>query len=245
MTLLLPCQAREATTPDGLRLLHFEVDWSPDVHQLADSRYLLRVDDRNSPFPADRIAALKLAKAQGLLERSFLPVARLEDLDLDLVQSRLGPIWPELSADSARAATAWSCAEWVRRSDTRLRCCCSACDPARWHPRCGIDFVRWQGTERKHGAELNIAKRTPGIEAPLVLVLIQQARDAIPLSIRQRQRLHDLFFAEKLEYPTFAWQEAVVNAVAHRDYSLQGAPIEVWMYDDRMEVRSPARRPRR
>lgn len=39
--------------------------------------------------------------------------------------------------------------------------------------------------------------------------------------------------------PTFAWQEAIVNAVAHRDYSLQGAPIEVWMYDDRMEIRSP------
>lgn len=27
--------------------------------------------------------------------------------------------------------------------------------------------------------------------------------------------------------------------MAHRDYSLQGAPVEVWMYDDRMEIRSP------
>ncbi|MBM4431655.1 MAG: hypothetical protein FJ026_15120, partial [Chloroflexi bacterium] len=69
--------------------------------------------------------------------------------------------------------------------------------------------------------------------------LIRNAREAIQPFIRERQQLHDLFFTEKLEYPTFVWQEAIVNAVAHRDYSLQGAPIEVWMYDDRMEIRSP------
>lgn len=42
-----------------------------------------------------------------------------------------------------------------------------------------------------------------------------------------------------MEYPTFAWQEALVNAVGHRDYSIQGVSIEVWMFDDRIEIRSP------
>ncbi len=51
--------------------------------------------------------------------------------------------------------------------------------------------------------------------------------------------MHDLFFRERLEYPTFAWQEALVNAVAHRDYALTGASIEVWMFDDHITVRSP------
>ena len=59
------------------------------------------------------------------------------------------------------------------------------------------------------------------VEAPLA-ALIQKAREAIQPFIRERQQLHDLFFTEKLEYPTYAWQEAIVNAVAHRDYSLQG-----------------------
>ena len=49
----------------------------------------------------------------------------------------------------------------------------------------------------------------------------------------------DLVFEERFEYPTFAWQEAIINAVAHRDYALTGTPIEVWMFDDRLEVRSP------
>jgi predicted HTH transcriptional regulator len=28
--------------------------------------------------------------------------------------------------------------------------------------------------------------------------------------------------------------EALVNAVAHRDYAISGASIEVWMFDDRI-----------
>jgi ATP-dependent DNA helicase RecG len=49
----------------------------------------------------------------------------------------------------------------------------------------------------------------------------------------------DLFFEERFAYPTFAWQEAIVNAVAHRDYRLQGLGIEVHLFDDRMEIWSP------
>ncbi len=233
----LPCQAREVLTPDGLRLLHFDVDWSPDVHQLADSRYLLRVDDRNSPFPAHQIAALKAAKAQGLLERSFPAGARMADLDLDLVSEWFGPIWPNLSSEDALRRYGLVAGRNGHSVPTLAALLLFGREPAHWHPRCGIDFVRWEGTERRHGAELNITKRIR-IEAPLA-VLIKMAREAIQPFIRERQQLHDLFFAEKVEYPTFVWQEAIVNAVAHRDYSLQGAPIEVWMFDDRMEVRSP------
>jgi ATP-dependent DNA helicase RecG len=110
-------------------------------------------------------------------------------------------------------------------------------DPARWHPRCGIDFVKYEGPERRHGAALNVVKRIR-FEAPLVH-LIDEAVGRIKEHMRERTILHDLFFRERLEYPSFAWQEALVNAVAHRDYSFSGASIEIWMFDDRIEVRSP------
>ena len=45
--------------------------------------------------------------------------------------------------------------------------------------------------------------------------------------------------SENAEYPQFAWQEAVVNAIAHRDYGLRGTPVEIHHYDDRLEVVSP------
>ena len=233
----LPSRSREVLTSDGIRLLHFEVDWSPDVHQLADSRYLLRVDDRNSPFAADRIAALKAAKAQGLFERSYPTSARLDDLDLSLLSSELGRLWPGLSSREILRRYGLVADRNGHSVPTMAALLLFGKEPERWHPRCGIDFVRWEGTERKHGAELNISKRIR-IEAPLA-TLIRQARESIQPFIRERQQLHDLFFKERLEYPTFAWQEAIVNAVAHRDYSLQGASIEIWMYEDRMEIRSP------
>ena len=44
---------------------------------------------------------------------------------------------------------------------------------------------------------------------------------------------------EQTEYPPFAVREALVNAICHRDYRLRGRPIEVRMFDDRLEVISP------
>jgi len=41
------------------------------------------------------------------------------------------------------------------------------------------------------------------------------------------------------EYPEFVWQEGITNAVAHRAYSITGRPVEVLMFDDRLEIISP------
>ncbi len=110
-------------------------------------------------------------------------------------------------------------------------------DPLRWHPASYVDFVKWEGKKRQFGAELNVIKRER-IEGPLPR-LIEATFQTIWPHIRQRQRLVDLFFEERFEYPTFAWQEAIINAIAHRDYGLEGTPIEIWLFDDRMEIRSP------
>jgi ATP-dependent DNA helicase RecG len=45
------------------------------------------------------------------------------------------------------------------------------------------------------------------------------------------------------EYPEFAWQEAISNAVIHRAYSITGTDIQVKMFDDRLEVESPGKLP--
>ncbi|HEV8722871.1 MAG TPA: ATP-binding protein [Candidatus Binatia bacterium] len=47
----------------------------------------------------------------------------------------------------------------------------------------------------------------------------------------------------KKALPLDAVREAVVNAVAHRDYAREGTDIEVSLYSDRLEVVSPGRLP--
>lgn len=105
------------------------------------------------------------------------------------------------------------------------------------HPFAGLRIFRVNGTERLHGARHNVDER-PRIEGNLTTVL-EAARAAISGLIRKSARLHDLFFRETPEYPIFAWQEALVNAVAHRDYAVRSRSVEIWLYDDRMEVSSP------
>jgi ATP-dependent DNA helicase RecG len=48
---------------------------------------------------------------------------------------------------------------------------------------------------------------------------------------------------ERWDYPLEAVREALVNAVAHRDYSITVIDIELALYSDRLEVTSPGRLP--
>lgn len=47
--------------------------------------------------------------------------------------------------------------------------------------------------------------------------------------------------ADREDYPLTAVREAILNALIHRDYSLhtEGMPIQVLLFEDRLEVRSP------
>ena len=46
---------------------------------------------------------------------------------------------------------------------------------------------------------------------------------------------------DKTDYPIAAVREAIINALVHRDYSIhtEGMPIQIIMYEDRMEIRNP------
>lgn len=50
----------------------------------------------------------------------------------------------------------------------------------------------------------------------------------------------------RMDYPQYDLEaifEAVVNAVVHRDYSILGSKIRIFLYDDRLEIYSPGRLP--
>ncbi len=222
---------------DGKRILVFEVDWSPEVHQLRDGRYLMRIDDKNMPFSAEDIEAIKAGKRKRYTEIRTLPDATIGDLDTELLAVFGKKIGFNLSIHELLLRY-----RLAHRRNNHLVLTLAAMllfakDPLRWHPSCHIDFVKWEGTERRYGTDFNVVKRVR-IEGPLP-VLIEKAFDVIRLYIRERQQLVDLFFEERFEYPTFAWQEAIINAVAHRDYALEGTPVEIWMFDNRLEIRSP------
>ncbi|MXZ08370.1 MAG: hypothetical protein F4Y79_02905 [Gemmatimonadetes bacterium] len=105
------------------------------------------------------------------------------------------------------------------------------------HPNAGVRLFRVIGTERYTGPEHNVEER-PRCEGNLPAV-ISEIRTVISSLLRRPMRLVGSRFQESVEYPDFAWLEALLNAIAHRDYRVEGAGIEVWLFDDRMEVVSP------
>lgn len=222
----------------NLLLLRFETSPGLEIHRLSGGRTFYRIATENPAVPTEQIQKLKEAKHAFSYERQPVTRATWNDLDetaIDSFAERVG-----IDADPHEILTRHYRLVFGAKDKPEMSMAALllfAKDIGRWHPRCGIDFVRYEGTERAYGASLNIVKRLR-IEEPL-WTLIDEAVGRIRGYIKERMVLHDLFFREQLEYPTFAWQEALVNAVAHRDYSLTGAQIEVWMFDDRLEIRSP------
>ena len=222
----------------NLQVLKFEVPSGSEIYRVAGGRSFYRIAAETASLPADQIHALKEAKKSVYYERQQALNATWFDLDADLVQE-----FAEKTGGVKDAQTLLSHTYHLLDQSRGLPAPNMAAlllfakDPTRWHPRAGIDFVKYEGSDRQFGSALNVVKRIR-FEAPLAR-LIDEAVGRIKEHIRERTILHDLFFRERLEYPTFAWQEALVNAVAHRDYALTGASIEVWMFDDHVVVRSP------
>jgi ATP-dependent DNA helicase RecG len=222
----------------NLQLLKFEVASGLVIYRIAGGRSFYRLGSETPSLLAEQIQSLKEAKKSVFYERQQALNATWYDLDHDLVQSFANKVQQGKEPQSLLTQT-YHLLDHSRGlpGPNMAALLLFAKDPMRWHPRAGIDFVKFDGTERQHGSALNVVKRIR-FEAPLTR-LVDEAVGRIKEHIRERTILHDLFFRERLEYPTFAWQEALVNAVAHRDYALTGASIEVWMFDDHVTVRSP------
>lgn len=47
----------------------------------------------------------------------------------------------------------------------------------------------------------------------------------------------------QIDYPEEAFRELLANAMIHRDYTIAGSEVRIWIYDDRIEIISPGALP--
>jgi ATP-dependent DNA helicase RecG len=110
-------------------------------------------------------------------------------------------------------------------------------DPETWLPGASIEAVRYRGTVRDAGHQVD-AQRITG-------PLVWQIRDAVGFILRN-MTVAALKTPARQEFPQFSERavfEAVVNAVAHRDYSVHGSKIRIFHFADRLEIHSPGSLP--
>lgn len=102
----------------------------------------------------------------------------------------------------------------------------------RRYPDAWVQLGRFAGTDRSRildHAELH---------GPLVGT-IDEAVAFVAKQARHELRIAGTRHVEHWNLPPIAVRELIVNAVAHADYALRGAPIRVAVYDDRLEVENP------
>ena len=115
-------------------------------------------------------------------------------------------------------------------------------NPQRFFPRARVRFVRYDGRTAEVGNRMNVIK-----DKKFSGRILDQVRDAaafVQTQIREYTKLGPgAIFQTTPEYPEFCWTELIVNAIAHRDYSIKGTDIQIKMFDDHFVVESPGMLP--
>jgi len=96
----------------------------------------------------------------------------------------------------------------------------------------GIRLTKYNGTGLSNISE------TKEYTLPISMKIEKICKD-ISYFLQKESYLDGTKRIERTIIPEFAIREAVVNAVAHRDYRMKGSSIKINIFDDRMEVISP------
>ena len=103
-------------------------------------------------------------------------------------------------------------------------------------PGARLRFLAFEGNIEKFGTGRNVI-RDRWFDGSLPKI-VDDFHDFMGTQLRTFLGPNGTFVREP-EYPEGAWQEAVVNALVHRSYTLQNAWVMVRMFDDRLEIESP------
>ena len=246
-TELLACTNRDGE-PDYILLI--EVLQSNELHANQADDVFFRVGDKSKKLNFDERLQLMYAKGTRYFEDTPVPDAAMEDIDIGFVKAYLDFVreytqklgYRKSPEEYLRENKEFISTKGGKEEVSTAAMLLFGKNPKHYFPRARIRFVRYEGTEAKVGAEMNVIKDV--VFEGRVLQVIEKALEFVRSQIKERTYLGaDTRFVTEPEYPEFAWKELIVNAVAHRDYSIKGTDIQIKMFDDRLTVESPGTLP--
>ncbi len=234
----LPVDMFRRELPDELgqlvALLLIRIEKSLYVHQAPDG-FFYRVGSRAQPISTDFVLRLHQ-------ERSMAKIKRFEELPMP--QSSAGDLAETLWRRFVSNREEDPKAALIKRDllvvntdgDTQASVLgilmCSE-NPRKFFPNAFIQAVRYRGRVQ----DSNFQVDAKDISGPLD----RQILDAL-VFLRLNQRVAAVKGIGRSDHPQFSERavfEAIVNAVAHRDYSIQHSKIRFFIFDDRLEIYSP------
>lgn len=228
---------------DNLLFIHVEPS-NDRVHKNDADEVFLRVGDESKKLKFEQRLNLEYDKGERLFEEKIIDECRIEDLDHDVLTAYKDAVKFQ-GEDLMQILYARGLAK--RGNDRPLitvgGVLLFAKYPTTFLPNARIRFIRYEGSRAEVGTSMNIIKQEY-IEGPLSKQ-IEAARELVQSQLRTFTALRALDgkFISVPEFPTFAWQEGIVNAVTHRGYNIQGDDTKILMFDDRLEISSPGKFP--
>lgn len=205
-----------------------------------DGRLLRRVGSDNQPLVGDGLARFVREREEHSAEDEPALGFDLESIDLELVNralagdgrprtTRKGALRALIDLGLGRVADPPLDAHLVRAAVLLF-----GRDPTRVVPGPAVQIVRRVGVGPGPGT---VTQRTE-VTGPLPR-LVETAISQIAGLTSQYEAVVGSHRETFPEYPAAVLREAILNAVAHRDYGLSGATVDITIWDDRIEVQSP------
>lgn len=211
----------------------------PHIYSL-QGRYLTRTAGQSRPLTTPELRRLLFERADAGFENGLVENATLDDLDRGQIRRYLETIQAGPQEDVGQLLVSRGCV--VRQNDgsdyspTVAGILLFGRSPQAFLRSAEIVCVRYPGPDM--GDEFVRQE----IGGPLG-DQIRQAEAFVVGNMRRDMRIAGMVREEVNEYPVAVVREAIVNAVAHRDYSIRGEGIRLLMFSDRLEVYSPGRLP--
>lgn len=109
--------------------------------------------------------------------------------------------------------------------------------PSKWHPRLQIRILKVDGDTVGTGENYNVI--SDEVITGNILILVERAWEALRPHLVHTRFDKSARFEQRSIYPELACREALLNAIAHRDYSDEGRGIEVFIFNAHLEIRNP------
>ena len=228
--------------PDSLGKLQpvakVDVPRSLFVHK-SPGGYFRKQGSAKKELPPDMLARLFQQRSQARIIRfdeQAVPETSLADLDEDLWR-RFLPATPDDPVLSLRKLRLLTMDEDGKERATVSGVLMCSRHPEKWLPGAYIEAVRYRGVHQDSNYQTDAAQITGSLDDQVAQALAFTRRNMTVAAEKT---------TERREIPQFSIRavfEAVVNSVAHRDYSIHGSKIRLFMFDDRLEIYSPGTLP--
>ncbi|HUF39438.1 MAG TPA: ATP-binding protein [Anaerolineales bacterium] len=230
--LVLPLPILE--THGGERLLRVVIpDGLPHVYTIG-GRYLGREGRHNTPISPGSLRRKLIERGVVHVESNLVPgagPAALDPVGIDDYAQKVGLRQDE---DPETLLLRRGCL--VETGDGRLPTLAGLLlfgkSPQQWAPNAFIMAARFSGPALSDA----FIKREIGGTLPDQL---RSAENFVADQLSANVQVTGLVHEERPEYPSEAIRELLVNAVAHRDYSLPGDSIHIHIFSNRLEIHSP------